>query len=100
MRNSTWLLGGTVFLLASCETFEGGTRASSEGFIKQLPESVLSIAAPYQDLTAVRIDPADGCFVYRHVGPVETTFLPLRSVRGRPICTQQPDAETEESATG
>ncbi|WP_375266663.1 hypothetical protein [Planktotalea sp.] len=100
MRNLTWLLGGTVFLLASCETYEGGRRVSSDGFIKELPEGVLAIAAPYQDLAAVRIDPADGCYVYRHVGPVETTFIPLRSVRGRPICTQLPDADTEEAATG
>lgn len=92
MRNLTWLLGGTVFLLASCETYEGGRRVSSDGFIKELPEGVLAIAAPYQDLAAVRIDPADGCYVYRHVGPVETTFLPLRSVRGRPIA---PDCQMQ-----
>ncbi|WP_300514225.1 hypothetical protein [Aliiroseovarius sp.] len=65
----------------------------SGGFIMELPEPVLEIVAPNQDLTAVRIDPEDGCYVYRHVGPVETTFLPLRSKRGRPICTQRAEVE-------
>lgn len=57
------------------------------GFVAELPEQVLALAAPYQDLRAVRLMPADGCYWYRHVGPVEDTMLPLRTVDGRPICT-------------
>lgn len=72
--------------------FSGQTGTSTEGFIKELPEGVLEIAAPFQDLNAVRIEPTDGCFVYRYVGPVETTYLPLRSKRGNPICTREPGA--------
>ncbi len=52
----------------------------------------MALADPKQDLNAVKVDPVDGCLVYRHVGPVETTFLPLRSREGRPICTR-PAAE-------
>ena len=90
MKKPVWLLGCAALSLAACDGFEGTAGAPSGQFIGQLPDGVLAIAAPYQDLTAVRIDPADGCYVYRHVGPVETTFLPLRSVNGRPICSRPP----------
>ena len=60
----------------------------STGFLKELPEGVALIAAPYQNLEEVILKPEDGCYWYRHVGPVETTLLPLRTVEGRPICTQ------------
>jgi hypothetical protein len=59
----------------------------STGFIAELPESVALIAAPYQNLREVTLKPEDGCYWYRHVGPVETTMLPLRTSEGRPICT-------------
>jgi len=88
LKKTTLLLGAATVLLASCETYEGGQQDSSDEFIAELPDSLLAIAAPYQDLTAVRLDQANRCYVYRHVGPVETTFLPLRSVRGQPICIQ------------
>lgn len=90
MKNMAWLIGCTTMLLASCEN-PGGS--SSGQIIGEVPEAVREIAAPYQDLTAVRIDPADGCYTYRHAGPVETTYLPLRTTEGRPICSRQPDAE-------
>lgn len=57
------------------------------GFLKKLPEGVALIAAPYQNLQEVMLKPEDGCYWYRHVGPVETTMLPLRTASGRPICT-------------
>jgi len=50
------------------------------------------VAAQNQDLTAVKIDPTNGCYVYRYRGPVETTFLPLRAENGRPICTRTIEA--------
>ncbi len=59
----------------------------STGFINELPESVALIAAPYQNIRNVILKPEDGCYWYRHVGPVETTMLPLRTTEGRPICT-------------
>jgi len=92
MKVQFWLLGSVTVLLSACASFPGASGNSADGFIKELPEGVLSIAAPYQDLDAVQIDQSNGCFVYRHIGPVETTFLPLRSVNGRPICTRLPEA--------
>lgn len=92
MKKSVWLIGSASWLLAACENYEGGNGDPSSQFIRELPEGVLAIAATNQDLQAVRISPADGCYVYRHVGPVETTFLPLKSVDGRPICTRPADA--------
>lgn len=51
-----------------------------------LPEEVVAVAAPWQDLTTARLMPEDGCYWYQHAGPVETTMLPLRTPEGRPIC--------------
>ena len=88
MRNLVCLLGCVPFLLAACSDVQSGNSVPSSQFIAELPDGVLAIAAPYQDLNAVRIDPADGCYVYSHAGPVETTLLPLRTVNGQPICTR------------
>lgn len=52
-----------------------------------VPEAVLELAAPYQDLETARLRAEDGCYWYLHAGRVETTLLPLRTVDGRPICT-------------
>ncbi len=97
MKKSTfWWIGTPVFLAACASAPE----VTPEGFMLELPEEIIAIAAPYQDLSAVRVDPATGCYVYRHIGPVETTLLPLRTVDGRPICTEaavtaaQADAQT------
>ncbi|SFT66819.1 hypothetical protein [Sedimentitalea nanhaiensis] len=92
MKKLVWLLGGATLLLSACDTYEGGLASPSNSYLGEVPEGVVAIAAPYQDLSAVSIDPADGCYVYRHVGPVETTFLPLRSADGRPICSRAPEA--------
>ena len=60
--------------------------ATETGFITNLPEQVIALAAPDQNLQAVRIMD-DGCYWYEHAGPVETTMLPLRTPSGSPICT-------------
>ncbi len=86
MKKPILLLASAALSLAACEGT--GVPSGPSGSFVQLPEGVLAIAAPYQDLSAVKIDEADGCYVYRHVGPVETTFLPLRSKEGRPICSR------------
>jgi hypothetical protein len=92
------LIVGCAPLLAAACTDVHSTRGPTEGFYKELPEGVLAIAATNQDLTAVRIDPADGCYVYRYVGPVETTFLPLRTTNGSPICSRPADAPVPDSS--
>ncbi|WP_334151723.1 hypothetical protein [Hyphomicrobium sp.] len=51
-----------------------------------VPEAVIAMAAPDQDVTTARLVPEDGCYWYKHSGPVETTLLPLRTANGNPIC--------------
>lgn len=87
MKYGIWVLGGAMLGLAACDDVVGASAGSAQ-FIQTLPEGVIEKAAPNQDLTAVKIDAVDGCYVYRHVGPVETTFLPLRTRGGNPICSR------------
>ena len=63
--------------------------APTGGFLSELPEEVVALAAPNQNLQAVRLLEEDGCYWYEHDGPVERTLLPLMSKRGRHICIQQ-----------
>lgn len=51
-----------------------------------LPESVLAIVGPNQDLTSARVLEDDNCYWYDHKGIVETTPLPLRTESGQQIC--------------
>ena len=86
-----------LLVLAACAAPETTrTTDPDTGFIKELPDGVLAIAAPYQNLQAVRVLPEDGCYWYQHSGPVETTLLRLRTRSGNPICTR-PQSETPEA---
>jgi len=90
MNRRFWLSLG--FLTLGACTVGGAQVATDEnGFIEELPEAVVAIAAPYQNLEAVILREDDGCYWYRHVGPVETTELPLRTTAGRQICIQRPE---------
>ena len=82
------LLSIALLALGACTIPLSQETDRSTGFIEELPEGVALIAAPYQNLQEVMLQPEDGCYWYRHAGPVETTMLPLRTVEGRPICTQ------------
>ncbi|MEL6511801.1 MAG: hypothetical protein AAFQ47_16900 [Pseudomonadota bacterium] len=93
MKARVLFAGCAAVLVAGCDDMNGAGAGS--GFMTNVPDRVQEIAAPNQDLTAIRIDPADGCYVYRHVGPVETTLLPLRTVDGRPICSRPADQPAE-----
>lgn len=78
-----------LMALSAC-TAPAGT-ASSGGdpdLVATLPDAVAAMVAPGQNLQAVRLSPDDGCYYYRWDGPVETTFLPLRTRAGNPICTR------------
>lgn len=77
-KKTAFLLFAPVILAACAESVATGN----------LPEEVVSIAAPNQDLASARVLPEDGCYWYSHKGPVETTLLPLRTKAGRPICTK------------
>ncbi len=76
---------GILPILAACAA---PAPTDTTGFIEELPEGVLAIVAPNQNLGAVRVLPDDGCYWYQWVGPVETTFLPLLTLDGRMICTR------------
>ncbi|WP_298854777.1 hypothetical protein [uncultured Ruegeria sp.] len=54
--------------------------------IGNLPETVVALAAPGQDLTTARLVPQDNCYWYDYSGPVETTLVPLRATSGGQIC--------------
>lgn len=86
MTFQSWLAIGAATTLVACTTPPPADVEPASPFIQDLREDVLAVAAPYQDLTAVMINPSDNCYVYQHVGVVETTLLPLRTVEGRPIC--------------
>lgn len=77
-----------VLFLAACATGPDVNEIGESGFIEVLPEEVIAVADPTQNLRGVRILPSDGCYWYQWVGPVETTMLPLRTIDGRPICTR------------
>lgn len=87
---------GNVFLAGSMLAFVGACTTSTSAVspetdpaaLEELPEGVIAIAAPNQNLQSVRIQPDDGCYWFQWVGPVETSYLPLRSRDGRPICAR------------
>ncbi len=89
MKHQTlWLSALAALSLAACEPFEGLDGPPNSQLIANVPEAVLAVAGPNQNLNAIRINPADGCYEYMHVGPVETTFLPLRTANGNRICSK------------
>ena len=63
--------------------------APTSEFIRELPDEVVALAAPNQNLQAVKLLEDDSCYWYEHDGPVERTLLPLVSARGRQICVQR-----------
>jgi len=92
------ILTSGLLILSACATSQATDTSGGEpGFIQELPEAVIAVAAPYQNLQAVRLLPEDGCYWYLHEGPVESTLLPLRTTKGNPICTR---AQTETEVTG
>jgi hypothetical protein len=93
MTFQAWLAIGAASTLVACTVAPPADVEPASPFIQELPEEILAIAAPYQDLTAVMINSSDNCYVYRHVGVVETTLLPLRTLDGRPICIARADPD-------
>ena len=85
----TLLLIGSLLALGACAVPVAETADPDTGLSAEVMTQLSAMAAPYQDLQSVRLRSEDGCYWYRHVGPVETTLLPLRTADGRPICTQR-----------
>jgi hypothetical protein len=84
------LLIGALLTLGACAVPIGTEGAQEQGISPDAMEQIAALAAPYQDLSTVERRPGDGCYWYRHVGPVETTMLPLRTPEGNPICSGTP----------
>ena len=84
-KRSGIALGVATLALGGCASFgpTGEPGLSADGSV---PEEVLAMAAPYQNLGAIEFRPEDGCYWYWHDGPVEMTLLPLRTPAGNPIC--------------
>lgn len=89
MKKMVFLSGSAVLLLSACVSPEGVSGNTNTRSFAEVPENVRAIAGPGQDLSDVRINNADGCFVYRYNGPVETTYLSLRNRKGQPICAKR-----------
>ena len=83
MRTGTGTLLGAAFLLGGCAAT---TSPNGPSDIGNVPEAVVELAGPGQNLATARLRPEDGCYWYEHNGPVETTLLPLRTANGNPIC--------------
>ena len=73
--------------LAGCAA-PPGEGPGGAAFLERLPEGLAETAAPGQNMRRVIISPEDACYWFEYVGPVETTYLPLRTREGRPICTR------------
>lgn len=83
------LVAATLPIVGACApTVESGAE-----FGPGVPEAVIALAAPYQDISTARLVPEDGCYWYENAGPVESTLLPLRTSDGRPICTAPRETE-------
>lgn len=83
MNQKAVILVVAALALAGCAT---APAVDEDGAFEELPEPLVGLAAPYQNLAKVRLDPNDNCFWYLHDGPVEATWLPLRTAQGNPIC--------------
>lgn len=83
------LLFAGLLTLGACTIPVGQTPQPEPGISDEMMAHLSAMAAPYQNVQTVELRPQDGCYWYRHVGPVETTMLPLRTPEGRPICTER-----------
>ena len=72
-----------MLLLGACTAT---TTSDSATIVGNVPEAVMQLAGPNQDITTARLLREDNCYWYEHVGPVETTLLPLRTAGGNTIC--------------
>ena len=78
--------GCAVLFVAACDEMPNPNAGGAA--LVTVPPRVLEIAAKGQDLSAIRINSQDGCYEFRHTNVVETTYLPLRTASGNPICSR------------
>ncbi|WP_343211955.1 hypothetical protein QEZ52_20910 (plasmid) [Aliisedimentitalea scapharcae] len=85
MQKKLVTLVAALSLMAGCSEQLSGTGGAAPK-TGNLPDSVVELAAPGQDLATAHLLPQDNCYWYEHSGPVEVTLLPLRATNGGPIC--------------
>ena len=83
------LLVACLLTLGACSLPASHASGPETGLPEAQTVQLRAMAAPYQDVESTVLRPEDGCYWYRHVGPVETTMLPLRTPEGRTICTER-----------
>ncbi len=89
MQKQNAMILSTLLLAAGCAIPPSGS-SDTTNTVGNVPESVVAMAAPDQDVSTARLRPEDGCYWYEHNGPVEVTLLPLRTANGNPICAARP----------
>ena len=80
------MIGATLLFTAGC-AIPPSSGSEAANAIGNIPDRVVAMAAPNQDISTARLVPDDGCYWYEHSGPVETTLVPLRTPNGSRICT-------------
>ncbi|MEN8740133.1 MAG: hypothetical protein ABF308_10230 [Phaeobacter gallaeciensis] len=85
MLKQKMMVAVALFLTTGCAIQPTGPNDTADQ-TGNVPEAVVAMAAPDQDVATARLVPEDGCYWYEHSGPVETTLLPLRTANGNPIC--------------
>jgi len=85
-RNRSVVIASLLLLSACAAPVTDAADASP--YLQELPPGLAEMAGPDQNLSQVLIMPEDGCYWYAHVNIVETTYLPLRTADGRPICSR------------
>ena len=88
MQKRTAAIAVTLLVTAGCaaRTVESGAAETS---LYPIPDAVVAIAGPDQDLTTATLVAEDDCYWYYHVGPVERTLVPLRAANGNHICNMR-----------
>ena len=77
------LRAAALLAIAGCAAVEPTT---SQEPVIAIPQAIVNIADPRQDLKTARLREQDNCYWYLHANPLEVTLVPLRTIEGRPIC--------------
>ena len=89
MKNYQTISATLAFLLTAACAAPVPEDDGLPGLPVEVTEELAAMVDSTQSLASVRILPEDGCYWYRYSGPVETTYLPLRTTEGRRICSEQ-----------
>lgn len=86
------LLIPIMLVLGACAVPVADTADAKAEIPAEVITQLTAMAAPHQDMQSVEFQPEDGCYWYRHVGPVETTMIPLLTEDGRQLCVRRQDS--------